>query len=134
MTKHSHLGLVLISGPPGTGKSTFCHQLKCHLINSTQKNAISISFDKVIDKELENSMISAASSDWKTGRSIVFTLIALLGEYLNQISSLKGGFSSLQLYFNSKLDKELVSSEYFKAILDNFFHCLDQVNIQSLSH
>lgn len=128
--QNNKLGLVLISGPPGTGKSTFCNQLKSYLIDVKRQSTISISFDKIINKKLEDCMINAASSEWKTGRSIVFTLVALLIEYLNQLSVLKEeDFISLKQYFNSKLDKELVSSVYFKLILENFYECLKEVVI-----
>lgn len=126
--QNKKLGLVLISGPPGTGKSTLCNQLKSYLIDVKRQKTISISFDKIINKKLEDCMINAASSEWKTGRSIVFTLVALLIEYLNQLSVLKEeDFTSLKQYFDSKLDKELVSSDYFKSILDNFYDCLKEV-------
>lgn len=137
------LGIVLISGPPGIGKSTLSKNLATHANkqNSKPTHALALSYDKIINKNIEDHLIDKsgeASKAWKTGRSIILSLTSVLVDFLkNEFAKwyeLKV-FAQVQEFFHEKLDKNLTRSTYFTAILENFLKCLELVrylNFQSL--
>ena len=127
------LSIVLICGPPGIGKSTLSKNLAIYANEQSSTDVVVLSYDKIIDKNIEDSLIddsSEGSSSWKTGRSIILSLTSILVDFIKidfmTWCELKD-FAQVELFFQERLDKNLISSSYFTAILKNFLKCLEVV-------
>ena len=100
--KSVQVGFVLISGPPGTGKSTLTHQLS--ILGSTSyisteqdpKCFLPISYDDVLDKKLETEILASDSyatdgavtgNSWKLCRIAIRRLVCKLAEYVRENGS-----------------------------------------------
>ena len=142
------IGLVLASGPPGAGKSTFTSELSSCISriesqiridqeltepNSLFIKSFAISFDHVIDKNLENQLVnnkkyassnsdsSSSVYDWKSARSLIHSLVKLFIKYLNSSNFNELCMSSLNELINSSLDKSMANHE----IKDRFLGCIE---------
>jgi tRNA uridine 5-carbamoylmethylation protein Kti12 len=121
------IALVLISGPPGIGKSTFGLMLKEFILaksnTTTGYHTILFSFDKILDQSLESHLINSAA--WKTGRLIICKLIETLVGYLNSKRE-----QDVETFFNQHLDVNLNKSSLFLVLKTNFFKCFkEQANL-----
>lgn len=142
------IGLVLASGPPGAGKSTFTSELSSCISriesqirlgqeltepNSLFINSFAISFDHVIDKNLENQLVnnkkyassnsdsSSSVHDWKSARSLIHSLVKLFIKYLNSSDLNELSMSGLNELINSSLDESASNHE----IKDRFLGCIE---------
>ncbi|RNA10740.1 L-seryl-tRNA(Sec) kinase [Brachionus plicatilis] len=92
---HFNSSFVLVSGPPGIGKTTFCQHLKAYFVkngekfasNSVYTRSILISYDEVIDKTIELELINQNLGNWKKSRNLIQILTMHLANYLNQACS-----------------------------------------------
>lgn len=125
ITAKLNICLILISGPPGTGKTSLMGKLKNQVNKSINgPHTITLSYDKIMDRKLEEELINANSSEWKTGRSIILTLTSLLISYFRDSADSLEGFEE---YFKNRLDNNLNDSKLFTLLLENFLGCLKEV-------
>jgi tRNA uridine 5-carbamoylmethylation protein Kti12 len=119
--------LILVCGPPGIGKSTFCTELNAYIKTKSNHKTFLISYDDLIDPELESSLIGEHQNDWKSARNMIFQLVKSLVAYLNQSESKHfEDFLSVQDRFTSTVSMtetyDLIKQGFLKAIIGSNFN------------
>jgi len=111
------IGLVLICGPPGTGKTTLVNTfLKAPPANT---HLVPLVYDTILPPQLEAMLVS--SNEWRTGRHMILKLTSVLIDLLQDHSALNDPIG----FFQTRLDRGLFDSQMFSQLFQNFFRCLN---------
>ena len=85
------VGLVLVIGAPGIGKSTFCrnlHRFIWSMSNQSQSQhmrSFLISYDDLMDQSIEKQVIEEMeTNEWKSLRQFILKLVQVFVEFLQQ--------------------------------------------------
>lgn len=120
------LGLVLICGPPGAGKSTF---LRTFVSFNTQSNSlclhVPISYDNILDSNLERDLIQSDKNEWKLSRAAIRSLIKCVATNLSALN-LISDYKSLADHLSRQLNLE--NRELNQTLTTKFVNSLEAVH------
>jgi tRNA uridine 5-carbamoylmethylation protein Kti12 len=124
MSNSTRVSLVLVSGPPGIGKTQFT----CAFANFIQTQAdhfqpLKLHYDEIIDKQLESRLIE--SNEWKRGRDAIKQLVQQLIEYLLLIRPLN---TSESLYDYLARKNETITSVVDSTLKRNFLESIKNLD------
>lgn len=125
----SELKLVLVSGCPGIGKTTFAKELHEFIWTNGEHSCFRISYDEIMENEMENKLIE--NSEWKAGRAFVKDLIYMLIEYYYYSSSLDCSIEGLNSFLENRPSKE---NNMCNLIKEKFVNSIEKDLIRLKQH
>ena len=144
------VGVALICGAPGIGKSSFASSLHSFICNSANSDAaelrhqqqwtpdvececarvasLLVSYDAIVDTQMEAALINSETNEWKSSRELIFSLVQSLVHYLlhmnNESSSTETNcwptWIGKESTLSSRLDNAIDST-----IINKFSACVE---------